>query len=126
MRKVPIALNALAISVSFGKIFISKELRNVFMHNSHTIQKKYPHLPPVVVGLVDEQQHLPLPHADPLAVLGGVVEVERNAHEVLLLLLLLASLAVMLLLLLLLLLVWMGMTGWSKHLCSFAEELFLL
>ncbi len=43
------------------------------------------YLPPVLVGLADEQQQLPLPHEHLLPVLAQVVEVERHRHEHLLL-----------------------------------------
>ena len=39
------------------------------------------YLPPVVVGLVDEEEDLVLLHEDPLAVLGDVLEVEGHVDE---------------------------------------------
>lgn len=38
-------------------------------------------LPPVVVGLADQQQDLPVSHVHLFAVLADVLEVERHRHE---------------------------------------------
>ena len=63
----------------WGAPFVLLKLTYPKSNGSRIIQLSY--LPPVMVGLVDEEEDLVLLHEDPLAVLGDVLKVEGHVDE---------------------------------------------